>query len=124
MLVSDLGGGKTTLTKGLARGLGSTSVVTSPTFTVSKVYACRDGLALHHFDFYRLQESGMVGHELEEVLQDSQAITVLEWGEIVENVLPAESIQIKITRTSHDVDERAIVITCPEKFRYVVEGLK
>lgn len=124
MLVSDLGGGKTTLTKGLARGLGSTSVVTSPTFTVSKVYPCREGLALHHFDFYRLQEGGMVGHELEEVLQDSQAITVLEWGEIAENVLPAESIQIKITRTSHDVDERAIFITYPEKFRYVVGGLK
>jgi len=52
-LVSDLGGGKTTFVRGLARGLGSADVVSSPTFTVSKVYKA-DKLELHHFDFYRL----------------------------------------------------------------------
>ncbi len=57
-LVSDVGGGKTTFTKGLARGLLVEEVVQSPTFTISRLYHARDGLELHHFDFYRLPEAG------------------------------------------------------------------
>src|SRR5688572_5517582 len=75
VLASDLGGGKTTFTKGLAAGLGSLDKVVSPTFTVSRVYKCRDGLYLHHFDFYRLNEPGVVGHELAEVIGDPHAVT-------------------------------------------------
>lgn len=124
MLVSDLGGGKTTFTKGLAKGLGSESIVTSPTFTVSRVYPCRDGLTLHHFDFYRLHEGGMVAHELSEVLSDPKIITVLEWGDVVSDVIPAECIEITIERMATGEDNRTIRVTYPSKLAYVTGEAK
>src|SRR5690606_36483896 len=95
VLSSDLGGGKTTFTKGLARGLGCEESVGSPTFTVKRVYACRDGLSLHHFDFYRLSEPGVVAYELSEVASDPKAVVAVEWGDIVEDILPKHRIIIK-----------------------------
>lgn len=124
MLVSDLGGGKTTFTKGLAKGLGSVSVVTSPTFIVSRVYPCRDNLSLHHFDFYRLHEGGMVAHELKEVLDDPQVVTVVEWSDVVSEVIPADYIEIKISRTATDEDSRKIDIKYPDSFAYVMKEVR
>ena len=68
-LVSDLGGGKTTFVRGLARGAGSHDKVASPTFTISKTYVT-DGYEIHHFDFYRLNDAGIVADELAEVVGD------------------------------------------------------
>src|SRR5690606_23307454 len=62
-LVSDLGGGKTTFTRGLVGGLKSTDTVASPTFTISREYT-GGRLHVYHFDFYRLGEAGIVGDEL------------------------------------------------------------
>jgi tRNA threonylcarbamoyladenosine biosynthesis protein TsaE len=73
-LRSDLGGGKTTLTQGLAHGLGSKDVVSSPTFTLSKIYKCAGGVEIHHFDFYRLSEAGVLRDQLDESLKDEKAI--------------------------------------------------
>src|SRR5689334_25117700 len=86
-LVSDLGGGKTTFVRGLARGFGSSDRVASPTFTISKVYKS-GSKELHHFDFYRLQESGLIAHELEEIIHDPMCTVVVEWAAVVKNVLP------------------------------------
>ncbi|HSX48552.1 MAG TPA: tRNA (adenosine(37)-N6)-threonylcarbamoyltransferase complex ATPase subunit type 1 TsaE, partial [Candidatus Nanoarchaeia archaeon] len=80
-LVSDLGGGKTVLVKGMAQGLGYKGDVTSPTFTISRVYQVRPGLELHHFDFYRLGRGDIVAQELEEVINDSEVIVAIEWAE-------------------------------------------
>src|SRR3989344_4647612 len=65
-LRADLGGGKTTFVRGLVKGFGSQDVVTSPTFTLNKVYQGRDGQQIHHFDFYRLSEPGIVADQLAE----------------------------------------------------------
>lgn len=119
MLSSDLGGGKTTFTKGLAAGLGSDDVVSSPTFTVSNVYECRDNLTLHHFDFYRLNEAGVVAHELAEVVDDPSVIAVIEWGDIVSEVLPERSIVINFDRSSKGEDVREITINFPEEASYL-----
>lgn len=108
VLTSDLGGGKTTFAKGLARGLGSQEVVTSPTFTVSQTYAARDGLVVHHFDFYRLNHPGVVGLELAEVIDDTGSVTVIEWGDIASEVLPRRSVIISLERTAEGENVRCI----------------
>ena len=98
-LIGDVGAGKTTLTKGLAEGLAITEPVQSPTFTISRVYAARDGLELRHYDFYRLQEAGIMSNELEEVFESPQTITVVEWSGAVENVLPTDRLQVQLNTT-------------------------
>lgn len=97
-LISDLGGGKTTFVRGLARGIGSQDQVTSPTFTINNVYQGAK-LTLYHFDFYRLSEPGVMRDELAEILQDPQAVTVIEWGEMVHDVLPNDKLTMTITAT-------------------------
>ena len=78
-LIGDVGAGKTTFTKGLALGLGVLETVQSPTFTISRVYE-GDNLTLSHYDFYRLNDYGIMKMELAENLSDPQNITVVEWA--------------------------------------------
>lgn len=95
-LVGDVGVGKTTLTKGLARGLGVKESVTSPSFTISKTYAGRDGRMLVHYDFYRLGEPGIMIEDLEEKLADEKNVVVIEWGESVKGVLPEGHLTVLV----------------------------
>lgn len=120
-LVSDLGGGKTTFVRGLARGFGSDDRVASPTFTISKVYKNADR-ELHHFDFYRLQEAGLISHELAEVVDDPACTVVVEWGEVVEDVMPA--VRLKVTITTIDQTARSFLFSYPEELGYLVEAIK
>ena len=99
-LIGDIGAGKTTFTKGLATGLGITDTVQSPTFTISRIYDGRDGLRLAHYDFYRLADSGIMADELSETLGDEKTITVIEWGDVVSDVRPADHLRIVITSPS------------------------
>ena len=124
LLVSDLGGGKTTFVQGLASGLGSTEHAGSPTYTISRIYACKNGLYLHHFDFYRLQEAGVVAHELSEVIDDPKAIVAVEWGDVVSDVLPERAITLTLARTPDSEQHRHITISCPSGSLYVLDGLK
>lgn len=119
-LASDLGGGKTTFTRGLVRGAGSHDVVSSPTFTISKVYKSPH-FDIHHFDFYRLPDAGLASHEVEDLLNDPNVVLVVEWGDVVEHVLPGSRIAIEIKRTGEE--NRELLVTYPEDFRYVVEDL-
>ncbi len=123
MLTSDLGGGKTTFTKGLAKGLGSNDIVSSPTFTVSQVYTARDGLEIHHFDFYRLSEAGVVGYELAEVIDDPKIVSVIEWGDVVEEVLPARHVLIMLERIASGEENRLITIDLPAEAEHLKEAL-
>jgi len=93
-LVGDVGAGKTTFVKGLALGLGINEDVQSPSFTISRVYDARDGLLLAHYDFYRLNDAGIMADELTETTQDSATVTVIEWADIVEGVLPSRRLRI------------------------------
>ena len=122
-LTSDLGGGKTTFTKGLARGAGSTDSVSSPTFTISKVYKAPK-FEIQHFDFYRLGEAGIVGDELLEAIEDDHIVTLIEWSDIVHDVLPKKRITIHFERVASDENDRIITIHAPSELFYLLNGLK
>lgn len=119
-LVSDLGGGKTTFTRGLANGAGSKDHVSSPTFTISNVYHA-DGLTIHHFDFYRLGEAGLMEHELEDVLGQDDQVVVVEWSDVVAHVLPEDRLTINFA--SDGDEQRTCRLEYPDKLKYLVEKL-
>lgn len=102
-LVGDVGAGKTTFVKGLALGLRiDDDDVQSPSFTISRSYPARDGLTLNHYDFYRLNDAGIMKMEIAESLHEPKNITVIEWGESVADVLPDERIVININYLPDD----------------------
>lgn len=118
---SDLGGGKTTFVKGLARGMGVTDVVQSPTFIISSLHNGANGLELHHFDFYRLDNPGVMSAELAESLQQNNAVVVVEWGDIVHDVLPADRATIGISVPKDET--RVISIDLPERYQHISAAL-
>jgi len=118
-LVGDLGSGKTTFVRGLARGFGSPNRVASPTFTLSRVYESGDR-AMHHFDFYRLHEPGHITDELADVLDDKQNVVVIEWADIVREVLPARRLRIMF---EHAPEGRRLTFRYPESLRYLMEAV-
>jgi len=101
-LIGDVGAGKTTLVKGIAVGLDIDEHVQSPSFTISRVYQGRDNLTLNHFDFYRLDSAGIMADEIQEVISDPTAITIIEWGGVVNGVLPADRLSIRIVSPTED----------------------
>jgi tRNA threonylcarbamoyladenosine biosynthesis protein TsaE len=119
-LISDVGGGKTTFTKGLVRGAGSSDIVTSPTFMVSKVYDC-PRFAIHHFDFYRLSDAGIVQQELAELVNDEIAVVVVEWGDTVVDSLGDGIVRIRFECTAASEKERIITIEHPESNSYLLD---
>ena len=116
-LIGDVGAGKTTFVKGLAVGLEIDDDVQSPSFTINRRYDGRDGLTLSHYDFYRLNDAGIMSMEISESLNDPKIITVVEWGESVQDVLPADRI---IVRIDYLPDEgRDVELQIPESFAYL-----
>lgn len=110
-LIGDVGAGKTTFTRALAKGLGIKEPVTSPSFTICNRYersalpTCdnnRDAtpvtknppLELIHYDFYRLSDPGLMRDDLAESLANKNAIVVLEWANSVVDLLPKNHITI------------------------------
>jgi tRNA threonylcarbamoyladenosine biosynthesis protein TsaE len=107
-LVGDVGAGKTTLTKGIAKGMGIDEDVQSPSFTISRVYDAPRELYLAHYDFYRLHDAGIMTDELHETIHDPKVTTIIEWAEIVGGVLPADRLTITITSPGETVRQVAI----------------
>jgi tRNA threonylcarbamoyladenosine biosynthesis protein TsaE len=103
-LEGDLGAGKTTFTKGLAKGLEINKTVNSPTFTIIKEYHGR--LPLYHMDVYRV-ENGFEDLGFDEYFE-GDGVTVVEWAHLIEEQLPAERLTIYLYR--EDNDNRNIVL--------------
>jgi len=123
-LVGDVGAGKTTLTKGIAEGLAIDEDIQSPSFTISRVYDGRDSLHLSHYDFYRLQDAGIMANELEETLHDLKTVTIIEWAEIIAGVLPDDRLTITLTSTPNDEQARRIKVAAGgSKSRQLMERL-
>lgn len=117
-LTGDLGAGKTTLVRGIARALNIKSVVQSPTFNIMKVYF--DGnRPLIHIDAYRLADVNTdIG--LDEYIAYETGITVIEWPEFIKDLLPENAIEVNIRHA--DGDTRNITIKSDDKD--FMEGLK
>ncbi|MQR93647.1 tRNA (adenosine(37)-N6)-threonylcarbamoyltransferase complex ATPase subunit type 1 TsaE [Fictibacillus phosphorivorans] len=100
-LAGDLGAGKTTFTKGLAKGLGVTRTVNSPTFTIIKEYSGR--LPLYHMDVYRLEDSDEdLGFE---EYFSGDGVCVVEWAVFIEDYLPEERLELVISHKGDDERE-------------------
>ncbi len=94
LLRGDLASGKTTFTKGIGEVLGIKRVINSPTFTIVKEY--KGKIKLNHIDLYRL-DGGSGDFELDEYLNED-SICVIEWPDILSNMLPSEYLDINISR--------------------------
>ncbi|MDB5183618.1 MAG: hypothetical protein JWO07_299 [Candidatus Saccharibacteria bacterium] len=108
-LAGDVGAGKTTLVRGIARGMGIDEAIQSPSFTINRVYDAPDGRRLVHYDFYRLADPGIMRDELQETLGDKQVVVVIEWAGTVEQTLPVDRLTILITSPAEN--ERHLELT-------------
>jgi tRNA threonylcarbamoyladenosine biosynthesis protein TsaE len=106
-LTGELGAGKTTLVQGVARGLGVAEQVASPTFTLVREYHGR--LEVAHVDVYRLDRlQDVVDLGLEEIA-DGEALLLIEWGDAIDVLLPADRLTIELTEP--DDGARRLVVT-------------
>ena len=106
-LVGELGAGKTVFARGVARALGVTELVVSPTFTIVREYEGR--VPLVHVDVYRIdavQELHDLGFE--EVVRDD-AVTIVEWGDMIDGLLPVDRLNVRLAPGDTD-DERVVEI--------------
>lgn len=113
-LVSPLGGGKTSFTQGLAKGIGARARVTSPTFVLEKIYH-GSKIELHHLDTYRVEAGEMESTGLTEVL--GEAVVVVEWAEKIRDLLPADTIWVTIKIGKGD--ERKFEFNYPDSRKYI-----
>lgn len=104
-LVGDVGAGKTTFVRGVASGMGITETVQSPSFTINRVYDAPHGLRLVHYDFYRLDDPGIMADELHEELDDKRVVVIIEWAEAVGNVLPEDRLVLALGATGEEERE-------------------
>ena len=104
-LIGDIGAGKTTFTKGVAEGMGVTDTIQSPTFTISRVYDAPSGIELCHYDFYRLSDAGIMADELQEASNNPHSVVIIEWGDIVREVLPQDYVEVHFSAISESVRE-------------------
>jgi tRNA threonylcarbamoyladenosine biosynthesis protein TsaE len=94
-LIGDVGAGKTTFTRGLAKGLGVKAELSSPSFTISREYR-GEKYNLVHYDFYRLEDPGLMMEDLAETINDPTTITIIEWGQSIKDILPDGHTVIEI----------------------------
>jgi tRNA threonylcarbamoyladenosine biosynthesis protein TsaE len=106
LLQGSLGSGKTTFTQGVARGMGLTSRVTSPSFTLANVYSPNGhGFPLNHLDLWRIKSAEeALGIGLEEYLSED-ASCIIEWPDVAASVFPDEHVRIRFTA---NLDQREL----------------
>jgi tRNA threonylcarbamoyladenosine biosynthesis protein TsaE len=104
-MTGDLGAGKTTLTKGIARGLGVSDLIHSPTFTL--IHEHKGRLPVYHFDLYRLDSPEMLDDLGYEDYFYGDGVSIVEWSEKASELLPPDHLEIRITG---DGDERTFEI--------------
>ncbi len=116
LLYGDLGAGKTTLTKGIALGLGIANNIVSPTFTLMQVYDVRNTKTtklrkLVHIDTYRLEdEKQLYEIGVQDYIGDPETVCVIEWAEKIKTLLEGKNI-IKIKIQHEDNNERTVLLS-------------
>lgn len=120
-LNGDLGAGKTSMTKSIAKAMGIDEDITSPTFTIVNEYD-EGRIPLYHFDVYRIGSSEeMYDIGFYEYIS-SQGVSIIEWSGIIEDILPSERLDIEIKY--EDVGRRAFFKAHGEKYEKIIEGVE
>jgi len=110
LLAGEMGAGKTVFAQGFAAGLGVLDTVTSPTFTLVHTYDGR--LRVHHADVYRLERLAEVADlALGELLDDDDAVVLVEWGDVVASSLRGEVMTVRLEPTPQDEQVRVVTVT-------------
>jgi len=110
-LIGDLGTGKTTFTKGFARQMGIKDHVTSPTFKLISEYQ-GEKYKLNHIDAYRMNgPEDFLNIGGEEYLLSKNSITIIEWGDLLNDILPSKTIRVNFTRIKSPKESRKIEIS-------------
>ena len=108
VLSGDLGSGKTKFVEGILKHFGLENEISSPTFTIVNEYASNN-INIYHFDVYRLEDSdefyAMGGDEY-----FSNGISIIEWGEIIEDILPKPYTKITFIKSENEYDYRELII--------------
>lgn len=105
ILTGDLGAGKTTMTKGIALGLGIDQMIKSPTYTIVREYQ-QGRIPLYHMDIYRI-ESGADDLVLDDYFE-GDGLSVVEWGKMLGDFLPADYLEITLDKDIIDTEKRNI----------------
>ena len=92
-----MGAGKTTFIKAICEEQGVDDVITSPTFAIVNEYTDIDGDPIYHFDFYRIKKLEEVYDMGYEDYFDSGYLCLLEWPELIEELLPEDTVKVTIT---------------------------
>lgn len=116
LLTGDLGAGKTTITKGIAKGLEIDQMIKSPTYTIVRTYEGR--LPLYHLDVYRIGDDPD-SIDLDEFLY-GDGVTVIEWGELLSH-LPEDYLDIQIER--HGDGRQTTLVAHGERSRKLMEAV-
>ena len=103
-----MGSGKTTLIKSICEELGVEDTINSPTFAIVNEYADADGEPVYHFDFYRIKNLGEAYDIGSEEYFYSGSPCFIEWPELVEPLLPEETVSVRIE--VHDDQSRTVCI--------------
>lgn len=105
VLTGDLGAGKTTLTKGIALGLGIQQMIKSPTYTIIREYDS-GRIPLYHMDVYRI-EGAADDLGLDEYFE-GEGLSVIEWGNLLADNLPEDYLELIIEKDVQDLEQRII----------------
>lgn len=117
-LTGDLGSGKTTFTKYLAKHMGISDNLNSPTFTILKIYE-HENLDLYHMDVYRLEGIGY-DFELDDYIY-GDGVSVIEWYQYITEMLPEEILKISITAISDT--ERQVIVEGKGRYEKIVKDI-
>lgn len=113
VLTGDLGSGKTKFVEGVLSNFGLENEISSPTFTIVNEYK-KDDINIYHFDVYRLEDSdeffAIGGEEY-----FSKGICLIEWGELIEDILPKPYTKISFSKSDDDTSYRKLTIEKIEK---------
>ena len=121
-LSGDLGAGKTAFAQGIAKGMGVKDYVTSPTYTIINEYEGR--LPLYHFDVYRLNDVSEMYELGYEEYFFGDGVVVLEWADVVRDIVPGERLWITILNTKGDNSREIIMEPTGEVYDKIVKGME
>lgn len=113
-LTGQLGAGKTTFVQGFAKGLNIKDKIISPTFVLIRQHSIpHTNGHLYHIDLYRLEDTSQITHlGLEEIIKNPENITIVEWAEKAEKLLPKNTVKINIEKIGQD-QRRITVLNFP-----------